>query len=279
MADKLSNDSFHCRAQTDKADTELATQDILFIQTTGTSRIDTRIKNSASTVTTSTVTLQDTQAMTTGSVPFYTSTGELGQDNANLFFDDSGNQLQANSVRAGDATNNVTIDANGITLNGTAKPTRCVQVFPYTFAPDQATLSSVSEFPAIVYGDVGKERSNFSLYVPLDMDTSVDPVIRVHLCPVDAQSSGSDFFLGGNFKYRKSGDTLSATFDQFVSNTVTVSNTATTLTTLDFTLTAASISDTDIIASEFFRDPTDIGDDRNGDMAVVLIEFRYTADK
>ena len=122
MADKFSNSWFYNSGKLTVPDGEMANQDINYIQPSGTSRVDVKIKNSSGTVTTNQMAL-NASALTAGSVIFSDSNGKLSQDNANLFFDDALNQL-----RVGTTTNFIKMDGSGVTLGGTARTTKTISV-------------------------------------------------------------------------------------------------------------------------------------------------------
>jgi hypothetical protein len=189
----------------------------------------------------------------------------------------------SDSLRVGDATNNITIGSDGSAiLNGTARIIKIVNIFPLLIdetGGGSAGRGIINATPVILYGASSDDYSNITMPLPLDADLTVDPILRIHAVPVDTQSLGSDFYWTANIRYISLGGALDKIVDETTHVVQTISNTALIYGYADITLDRTLMTAGDLIAVNFYREGTNILDDRNGDAALIGMGLRYTSNK
>ena len=194
-------------------------------------------------------------------------------ENGELRITDS---LKVGSVRTGDY---IEMDAGGqILLHGNARTIGVLsQKIPELGQGtcDRATVAGVKEY---AFDDTVAEDSQYSFLVPLDMDLSVNPELRIFAAPRVAWSSGSDMvFRISEIRYVSFGEAWDKTADETnLSVTETVDNNRRIITVFDITLDASKMTGLDGIVGTFERLSTDGGDTRNGDALVPEVNFVYT---
>jgi hypothetical protein len=199
-------------------------------------------------------------------------------------FDIVADNITADASTFGDGgiTDYFAIASDGsVTLHGAARVVKSIgalaKAFDLTLAP-AASIGRITNTPVVFYDDTAAEKAQIAFPVPRDIDTSVNPYLRIFVAPRVAQTAGSDFKIQVVMRYIGNGEALNKAADETLTSTFTVSNTATILTYTDITLDGTLIAASDHISISLARDPT-VANNRNGDMAIPSLWFKYTSNK
>lgn len=211
----------------------------------------------------------------------YTGSGTL--NNASSFSD--GEFDINNKLIVGDSiTNYLEIDnAGSITLYGTAKfiTEQVIDIVSCQGGTSPARAGSLGNFYTLDFSNSSTESIKHSFDIPADIDNTVNPTLVLHFAPKDNQTSGSGVVWTLDCRYVADGESINKSLDEtgISSGTVTVSNTQYISTEATITLDGSKIAADDHFSFQLYRDHDADGDDRNGDMLLFAITFKYTTDK
>lgn len=142
-----------------------------------------------------------------------------------------------------------------------------------------AARGYLAGFSALLFDDSTEEFVACSFPIPDDIDLSVNPIIRFCVAPIAAQTVGSGCVFRATGRYVAEGESVQKAVDETPEDTVAVSNTAFIKNEGEIELDRTKLAAGDICGVILSRRVSDVGDDRNGDIALFGAMFIYTKTK
>ena len=186
-------------------------------------------------------------------------------------------------LKRGDPTggNYLQIEEDGeVGLVGTARVKKnVVWLSAQDFEVSGATKELANGMSVLRFHDDQDDYGLTAFFLPKDMDTSVNPVMRVVGYPQAAQTSGSDFKISCKMRYVANGEDFGMAASETINNVQTVSDSVRVRFDSTHTLDGSAMAQGDVIRLDLERIGTSGEDDRNGDMCVLAVAFEYTSNK